>query len=79
MTMMRPIRLFRGSKGEWWQFCAPGLTVTRCSPGYGAWFRVLGYGLAWTDTRTAWAPFSVRNGLTRSVRIGPLLFGVLRP
>lgn len=39
-------------------------------PGSG-WFRVFGKGLGWTDTRRHGLRFSVRNGLVKSVKLGP--------
>lgn len=36
----------------------------------GFWFRLFGYGLSVTDRNKQIAPFSVRNGYTKELRIG---------
>lgn len=43
------------------------------------WFRVLGYGIGWKDTRVVRPLFSERNGLKRHYRIGAWSFQLLTP
>lgn len=52
-------------------------TVTFGEPGFG-WFRLLGRGIAWQDTRQHPAPFSVRAGYRRHLRVGAWLVTWLR-
>lgn len=43
------------------------------------WFRVLGFGLAWKDTRLHPLLFSERNGYRKGLRLGAWMFHLLTP
>jgi len=33
------------------------------------WFRIFGYGLSGTSTKSDWVPFSIRNGQRKKIKL----------